>query len=53
MNGHIDIVRLLVEANADLNLPHKDGFTPLYVACQGGHKLIVDILLKNGANVNL
>ena len=23
MNGHIDIVRLLIEANADLNLPDK------------------------------
>ena len=33
--------------------PVQDGFTPLYGACQGGHKLIVDILLKNGANVNL
>ena len=33
--------------------PVQDGFTPLYVACDGGHKQIVDILLKNGANVNL
>ena len=32
--------------------PVQDGVTPLYVACQGGHKIIVDILLKNGANVN-
>ena len=33
--------------------PVQDGFTPLYAACGGGHKLIVDILLENGANVNL
>ena len=33
--------------------PVQDGFTPLHVACEGGHKLIVDILLKNGANVNV
>ena len=29
------------------------GGTPLYVACQNGHKQTVDVLLKNGANVNL
>ena len=33
--------------------PVQDGFAPLHVACEGGHKLIVDILLKNGANVNV
>ena len=31
----------------------QDGLSPLYVACQNGHKLTVDVLLKNGANVNL
>ena len=29
------------------------GGTPLYVACQNGHKQTVDVLLENGANVNL
>ena len=31
----------------------QDGTTPLYVACQNGHKQTVDVLLKNGANPNL
>ena len=31
----------------------QDGATPLYVACQNGHTQTVDVLLKNGANVNL
>ena len=31
----------------------QNGGTPLYVACQNGHKQTVDVLLKNGANVNL
>ncbi|CAI8023892.1 Ankyrin-2, partial [Geodia barretti] len=31
----------------------QNGATPLYVACQNGHKQTVDVLLKNGANVNL
>ena len=30
----------------------QDGFSPLYVASQYGHNLVVDILLKNGANVD-
>ena len=31
----------------------QDGATPLYMACQNGHKQTVDVLLKNGAIVNL
>ena len=31
----------------------QDGISPLYVACENGHKGIVDTLQKNGANVNL
>ena len=31
----------------------QNGATPLYTACQNGHKQTVDVLLKNGANVNL
>ena len=34
--------------------PHaQDGITPLYVACQNGHKQIVIVLLESGANANL
>ena len=39
---------------AVISFPHvQGGFTPLYVACQNGHKQIVIVLLENGANVNL
>ena len=39
---------------APISFPHvQDGFTPLYGACEGGHKQIVIVLLENGANVNL
>ena len=30
----------------------QDGFSPLFAASQYGHNLVVDILLKNGANVD-
>ena len=37
-----------------ISFPHvQDGITPLYVACQNGHKQIVNFLLESGANVNL
>ena len=37
-----------------ISFPHvQDGITPLYVACEGGHKQIVIVLLESGANVNL
>ena len=31
----------------------QNGFTPLYLGSQNGHKQTVEVLLKNGANVNL
>ena len=37
-----------------ISFPHvQDGITPLYSACQNGHKQIVIVLLESGANVNL
>ena len=29
------------------------GYSPLYVACQMGHKVIISVLLENGADVHL
>ena len=33
--------------------PSQDGTTPLFMACQNGHIDVVNILLANGADVNL
>ena len=39
---------------AVISFPHvQGGSTPLYAACEGGHKQIVIVLLESGANVNL
>lgn len=46
---HAAIVRDLIEAGADLNLPDGYGTTPLALALQTGREAIVDILRQAGA----
>ena len=45
--------RIIIIPSPSSIISVQDGLSPLYVACYNGHKLTVDILLKNGANVNL
>ena len=47
---HIEIVRLLVDAGADVNLADGDGVTPLTHARQRGYTEIADILTAAGAH---
>ncbi len=46
---HTEIVRLLVEAGADVNSADKDGITPISHAKQRGYTKIVEILENAGA----
>jgi ankyrin repeat protein len=48
----IDIVRLLIDRKADINLRYSNGDTPLYFAIMKGDLNIVRLLVANGANVN-
>ena len=52
-NGHIKVVRFLIENKADVNLQNTDGYSPLHIASQHGHFAVVDLLIANNANVNL
>jgi len=52
-NGHVAVVRFLIERSADVDLVRPDGTTPLFAAVQGGHSTVVEILLAHGANANL
>ena len=47
--SHTEIVRLLVAAGANLNIPDRDGVTPLAHARQRGYAAMVAILEAAGA----
>jgi uncharacterized protein len=47
---HTEVVRLLVEAGANVNLPDSNGITPLAHARQRGYGQIVEILSGAGAH---
>ncbi|VDI04473.1 Hypothetical predicted protein [Mytilus galloprovincialis] len=51
--GRIDIVRCLLDHNANINITNEDGTTPLYFACELGHEDIVRLLLDKGADTQL
>ena len=51
--GHLDVVRLLLEAGSDKNLADDHGATALIVASNQGHIDVVRLLLEAGADKNL
>jgi ankyrin repeat protein len=50
--GNSALVKLLIEREADVNLPGYSKWTPLMVAVQEGHEDVVEILLRAGADVD-
>jgi transient receptor potential cation channel subfamily A protein 1 len=50
-NGHEKVIRILIEAGADVNPTDKLQITPLHLASQEGHLNAVKVLLDNGAEV--
>ena len=50
--GHLDIVKVLIEGNADVNGRNSLNSTPLKIAAYSGHLDIVCYLVENGADVN-
>lgn len=51
-NGHLDVVRQLVDFGADVNQTSDENGTPLCVACMKGHADIATFLISKGALVH-
>lgn len=51
--GQEEIVRLLIQHGASINVQSQNGFTPLYMAAQENHDGCVRYLLSKGANQTL
>lgn len=50
-HGRMDIVKILIDFEANVNkAPYRD-YTPLHAACEFGHVFIVKYLLENGATI--
>ena len=51
--GHVDVVRALLNANAEIDRSHNDGMTALSYAARGGRIEVVRELLARGADVSI
>ncbi|KAL3891287.1 hypothetical protein ACJMK2_003550 [Sinanodonta woodiana] len=51
--GHRDVVQLLLENDADVNILNNDGDTPLHKAAYTGRESTVMLLLEHNADVNI
>jgi uncharacterized protein len=50
-NGNFDIVKTLLEANADKNITDDTGLTPLMSAAYMGNDNVVELLIQKGASI--
>ena len=53
LNGHIKVVKNLIENGADINAKNINDDTPLHISARNGHSVITDMLIERGANVNV
>lgn len=51
--GYVDMLSLLIEKNADVNLATTENVTPLFIATQRQHVETVSLLLKSHADTNI
>ena len=51
-NGYLEIVKILIENNACLEMTCDDDSTPLHIACENNHLEIVKFLITEGVDVN-
>ena len=52
LNGHTDVIRVLVQANCDPNLQRRDGWSPLHLASWNGHLDAARELVESKCKIN-
>ena len=52
VNGHKDVVHLLLANKADVSARVNDGATPLHLAAHQGHKEVAELLVASQGGVN-
>ena len=52
-NNSIKLVKYFLNKNSNPNELNKDGQTPLHLALKEGNKEIIDLLIKNGADISI
>lgn len=50
--GHTNIMKLLLDSDADMNALTEDGWTPLHSACYWNKTDSAELLLRHGAHIN-
>ena len=53
IQGRLEMVKLLVEAGAEVNTPGIDGSTPLELAARSGNAELLQFLIARGARINV
>ncbi|KAF5826529.1 hypothetical protein DUNSADRAFT_2821 [Dunaliella salina] len=51
--GRLEVVKLLLDRGADMDMADEDGHTPLWQACYGGRLEVVKLLLDRGADMDM
>ena len=51
-NGFVDVVQVLLNSGADVNVVDKGGYTPLMVAAGDNRADVIDLLVRHGARLN-
>jgi serine/threonine-protein phosphatase 6 regulatory ankyrin repeat subunit B len=51
-NGHLEMVKCLIDEKSDVNLAMKNGATSILTASANGHIDVIEILIENKAEVN-
>ena len=51
-NGHVEVVKMLLEKGADVRVANNNGWTPLNSALRNGYVKVARLLLEQGADVN-